>query len=118
MSVTLHLVNFDKVYFHDGRGGKRLVTLSCYNVHLNGVTIGSVARQIVTREQRTRGLRYVNRRWQAPAWTYGTSIGKYGSRLECLGRRDGIQRLLRDVLGDSPAQYEELARTAVVVKDV
>lgn len=115
MSVTLHLVAFDKVYFHDPRGGTRLVTLSCYDVRLDGVTIGSVARQMVNRERKTRGRTYVNLRWRAPAWTYGTETGKHGRREECLGRRDGIERLLRQVRAVSP-QDKALARAAVVVR--
>jgi hypothetical protein len=64
-----------------------------YRVEVDGVVIGYVYRQQFTRERRTPGRRYVNRRWQSPGWTFTVREGEFG-RWEVSNRAEGVRRLL------------------------
>lgn len=62
-----------------------------YDIMLDGVLVGRVMRVMMTREQRTPGKRYVNRRWQSPGWTFtlGSSFSggwEQSTRGEAIGR--------------------------------
>ena len=111
--VTLHLLATEQVQV--GRYDKRDETLSWYEVRLDGTPIGGVARQMITRERRTPGRRYVNARWQSPGWTYSKRSGRYAGGFQCSGRRDGVERLLGDA-GVGWSDRDRLAKAAKVAR--
>lgn len=52
-------------------GEKRSVTVGReWDVFRGGVRLGAVRYEMVTRERRSPGLRYVHARWQSPGWRY------------------------------------------------
>ncbi|HEX8321603.1 hypothetical protein [Longimicrobium sp.] len=90
------------------------IKLPRYQVRLDGETIGTVERALLTRERRTPGRRYVNSRWESPGWRYART----GSRsLECTSRRSGVVEVLHDFGRGLPlTESEELAKAAKVVE--
>lgn len=71
-----------------------------YELSYEGEVIGYAQRRLVTREQRTPGRRYVNRRWESPAWLACDGPGRYERGFEKLSRKDVAYSLLFDHLRD------------------
>lgn len=64
-----------------------------WEVSIDGEVIGYVVYRMLTREQRTPGRRYVNRRWQSPGWEYREN--SYWRGFEAYSKKDAIERLVR-----------------------
>lgn len=69
---------------------------SCYDVTVDGEFVGRVFRREFTRETRTRGKRYVNRRWSSMGWTYVVGERFGIGTFEADTRRDAVRMLLED----------------------
>ena len=69
-----------------------------YELSYEGEVIGYAQRRLVTREQRTPGRRYVNRRWESPAWLACDGPGRYERGFEKSSRKDVAYSLLFDHL--------------------
>jgi hypothetical protein len=82
-----------------GRWQKRTVKIGrVFRVELDGNVIGRVHYDMLTRERRTPGKRYVNARWQSPGWTYVSGAAKFGRKFECYSKREGVERIIRDAV--------------------
>jgi len=110
--VVLRLVEVRTDTHYPRFGGTVEVRLPRYEVLLDGEVIGEVEREMMTRETRTAGRRYVNSRWRSPGWTYRGANGRW-SGLECYSRRGGVERLPRE-RGLRWPEDERLARAAEV----
>ncbi len=113
--VALRLLHSEKVR-HSGRRSREAkdITLTTYDVLLDGEPIGQVERAMLTREQRTPGRRYVNARWSSPGWRYRGPSRSWGG-FEVLSRREGILQLLHDA-GIERREAEMLARSVNIVR--
>lgn len=114
--VTLVRTDDGRKHTVFGRRDRKEVTLPAYDVYLDGVPIGSVARAKVTREQRTPGRRYVNARWQGVAWRI-SGIDALSRSREVYSRTDGIRSLIEQYGGVPWSAARDLARTATESKE-
>lgn len=79
------------------RGGKRTVKIDrVWHVMLGMEIIGTVRYEMVTHEQRTPGRRYVNKRWQVPAYRWSMGDKRYGRALEADSRKWAVDSIIRD----------------------
>lgn len=104
----MNTVELVVIHTHTDTYKRAPITLTEYDVLLNGVVLGRVGKAMITRERKTPGKRYVNARWYSPGWHYCHHRGRY---FECASRRDGIERLLHDA-GLTYREAEDLSHTA------
>lgn len=110
-----HRLELVKVGSEEATYKRKPVTLTEYQVLLDGQVIGRVRRALLTRERRTKGRTYVDARWQSPGWVYTREDRRYGRAWDALSRKNGVERLLMDSgLGWSEA--EKLAMTVAKVR--
>jgi hypothetical protein len=77
---------------------KRVVTVGReWRVEVDGVHVGDISYDMVTRERRTPGRTYVNARWESPGWRH-RDPGDFARWFEGHGKADCIERLVRDNL--------------------
>lgn len=71
--------------------------LRAYEVTVDGVVVGKVYAEERTCETRSRGARYVNRRWKGtkPQWKADGKIGREESRADAAARLVGFSRAER-----------------------
>lgn len=95
--VTLNLIKPGRQIEHRGiRYSRRTVTIDReWEVILDGEVIGWIQYRLLTREQRTPGRMYVNRRWQTPGWEYRTR-SRWSRGLEVSSKKNAIERIIRD----------------------
>jgi hypothetical protein len=63
-----------------------------WSVSVDGEFLGTLRYSLVSRERRSEGKRYVNARWDAPAWTY-LYPGEFRG-IEAFSKADAIDRLV------------------------
>lgn len=80
----------EKLTYSGKNGKKEAVIGAAFTVYIDGVVIGHVVRELQTRESRTRGRIYVNRRWESPAWVRYSSRGGHG--FEEYSKADAVRR--------------------------
>ena len=76
------------------RGGRRTVQLSTYSVYLDGVFVGHVYQDVVSRDKRIPGARYVLSRYEAVAWRWKDASGHQLWRVSYPTRKEAIRWLL------------------------
>lgn len=94
--LTLVDEGHEKTY-RTARGAKNTVQIDrVWRVLKDGEIIGTIVYEMITRETRSKGRMYVNRRWESPGyrWTLGTK--RYGWRSEAYSRSDAIEKIIRD----------------------
>jgi hypothetical protein len=72
---VLTLINPGRFVTYRGRNSGRQRTVRIdrqWEVTLDGEVLGYIRYDMLTRETRTAGKRYVNSRWQSPGWTYSS----------------------------------------------
>lgn len=69
-----------------------------YIVTLGAVDIGKVYQREFTREHRTPGRMYVNRRWSSLGWTYSNDLRGHQGRFETDTRKRAVETLLSNYL--------------------
>lgn len=65
-----------------------------WSVHIDGVLIGHIRYEMLTREQKTPGRTYVNSRWHSPGWQY-RSTGLSWFEPVPSTRKAAVERLVR-----------------------
>lgn len=76
---------------------KRTVQIDrVWEVRFNGEAIGIIVYEMVTHEQRTPGRRYVNSRWQVPAYRYSREVKRYGRKSEAHSRAWAVSSIIDD----------------------
>lgn len=79
---------------------RRITIDRAWDVLLDGEKIGTIEYTMITREQRTPGKRYVNKRWRSPGWrTHRAGEGAYRHESDTKAR--GIQRLVNAARKDN-----------------
>lgn len=95
---------------HNGKD----ITLTKHAVYADDIEVGKVFRAMATRERRTRGNTYVDRRWTSPAWYYQRTTDTRCST-DHPSRREALKRLLHEVIpGIDWTAADALARDAKV----
>lgn len=92
------------VEFRGQRGTKRTVKVGrIWLVLYDGEVIGAILYSLHTREQRTPGRTYVNRRWQSPGWSMvkgekAKNATEHSTmfRGEAYTKKDAIERIVND----------------------
>jgi hypothetical protein len=67
----------------------------CFTVTVRGQVIGYIFHELVTRETRSKGKMYVDRRWQSPGWRFSEELHKSRRRCEAGTKLEAVTALVR-----------------------